>query len=135
MQAQRCGLLELANERRCSWPALSWADLQVLHREHGHRKVALRFGALSASRTPWEGQCERLEDVQLGDFCKWLVDQEAPSISHRKDEWWGYCSYQHFEALFEDMEDSNRAAANFAELLKDRAYLERCVRFKGECHV
>ena len=22
-----------------------------------------------------KGQCERLEDVQLGDFCKWLVDQ------------------------------------------------------------
>eukprot|EP00435_Cladocopium_sp_Y103_P013106 s278_g3.t1 len=31
-----------------------------------------------------------------------------------------YCSYQHFEALFEDMEDCNRSSANFVELLEEQ---------------
>lgn len=102
--------------RECCWPALQW-DLEVLQREHGQRQVPLRFG--QPGRTPWEGQCERLDNIPLGDFCLWLCGKEVSSIPYLKEQWWGYCSYQHFEALFEDMEDCNRSSANFLDLLKE----------------
>ncbi|CAE7372187.1 Hspbap1 [Symbiodinium natans] len=106
--------------RACTWPALRWGTgLQALKNELGDRLVSLRFGPRSClgQRTSWEGQCERLSDIRLGEFCAWLSGEEVGSIPFDASSSWGYCAYQHFEAMFKDIADSNRAAADFSRLL------------------
>lgn len=110
------------------WPALGWAGeggLKVLRREHGHRLVSLRFAprpavsSTSGGRTPWEGLCDRVDDVPLGEFCAWLAGETSELSRFPRRSFWGYCAYQHFERLFSDLEETNRSAADFAKLLPD----------------
>lgn len=110
-----------------SWPALRWSGeqgLAKLSEEHGHRRVGVRFArkSVSTARTPWEGQCQRVPGVELGDFCSWLAGKQPPP-KHELEafpahQWWGYCSYQHFEELFEDLPDANVGALDLAALAR-----------------
>eukprot|EP00439_Symbiodinium_sp_Y106_P056575 s1976_g7.t4 len=102
----------------CTWPSLRWANLQALKKEHGDSLVSVRIGPHSSvQRTPWEGQCERVSGIRLADFCSWLSGEDVASIPFPQASSWGYCGYQHFEALFKDLKDCNRASADFSQLL------------------
>eukprot|EP00747_Dinoflagellata_sp_TGD_P194694 gnl/TRDRNA2_/TRDRNA2_62408_c0_seq2.p1 gnl/TRDRNA2_/TRDRNA2_62408_c0~~gnl/TRDRNA2_/TRDRNA2_62408_c0_seq2.p1 ORF type:complete len:374 (+),score=66.23 gnl/TRDRNA2_/TRDRNA2_62408_c0_seq2:92-1213(+) len=112
---------------KLDWPVLQWGPragtsggLAALRREHGRRRTSMRFAERNASRTPWEGDCTLLDDVQLGDFCGWLLGEKPgkPLESFPLERWWGYCDYQHFEELFHDVQDANRQALDLVGLGK-----------------